>query len=127
MSQPETLGSFFRENKTLAKEYIETRLKLYRLQTIRVFAKTAGHLSWILVALFLGFLILLFGGMVMAYWLSELTGSHVKGFGITTLFLLFLFGGVVLFRKQLFVRPIIETIIRHNDEPVRENNPADQP
>ena len=42
MDQPDNLGSFFAENKTLLKEYLETRLEIYRLQSLRLFARSAG-------------------------------------------------------------------------------------
>jgi len=88
MSQPDNLGSFFAENKTLLKEYLETRLEIYRLQSLRLFARSAGYFAWILLSLFLAFLFLLFGGMMTAFWFSELFHSYFKGFGLGTLMIL---------------------------------------
>lgn len=116
MSQPENLGSFLKEGKTLLSEYVETRLDLIRLQGVRTSAKAAGQLIWILVSLFLVFLVLLLASLVLGFWLSELTGSFIKGFGYTTLIVLVLVGIIALLKDQLFVNPAIKKAISHLHE-----------
>lgn len=116
MSQPENLGSFLKEGKTLLSEYVETRLDLIRLQSVRTSAKAAGQLIWILVSLFLVFLVLLLASLVLGFWLSELTGSFIKGFGFTTLIVLVLVGIIALLKDQLFVNPAIKKAISHLHE-----------
>ncbi|HLX94052.1 MAG TPA: hypothetical protein VKR32_20355 [Puia sp.] len=120
MGQPENLGSFFQENKTLLKEYIETRLEIFRLQAIKVSSRSAGYLVWIIVSLFLLFLIAIFSGMTLGYWLSSLTGSLVEGFGLTALLMLVLFILFAIFRKKLFVGPVVRSIIRGAMEEIEE-------
>ena len=112
MGEPDNLGSFFAENKTLLKEYLETRLEIYRLQSLRVFARSAGLFVWVLLSLFLAFLFLLFGGMMLGFWFSDLFHSHVKGFGMVTLLVLLVFILLTIFRKVLFVEPVIQSIIQ---------------
>jgi hypothetical protein len=122
MPQPDNLGSFFADNKKLLKEYLETRLEIYRLQSLRLFAKSAGYLAWILLSLFLAFLFLLFRGLMVAYWFSGLFHSYVKGFGMVALLILVLFILIALFRRILFVEPVIQSIIqRSKEEPEDEN------
>lgn len=122
MSQPDNLGGFFAENKRLVKEYLETRLEIYRLQSLRLFAKSAGYLAWILLSLFLAFLFLLFGGMMVAYWFSVLFHSYVKGFGMVALLILVLFIVIALFRRVLFVEPVIQSIIQKSKEETEDEN-----
>lgn len=112
MGEPDNLGSFFAENKTLLKEYLETRLEIYRLQSLRLFARSAGLFVWVLLSLFLAFLFLLFGGMMLGFWFSDLFHSHVKGFGMVTLLVLLVFILLTIFRKALFVEPVIQSIIQ---------------
>ncbi|HXB96281.1 MAG TPA: hypothetical protein VNU70_14015 [Puia sp.] len=112
MSQPETLGSFFADNKTLLKEYLETRLEIYRLQSLKMFAKSAGLFVWLLLSLFLAFLFLLFGGMMVAFWFSGIFHSQVKGFGLVAGLLLLIFVLLAIFRKALFVEPVIQLVIQ---------------
>lgn len=114
--QPDNLGAFIAENKTLLKEYLETRMEIYRLRSLRVFAKSAGYFAWILLSLFLVFLFLLFGGMMLGFWFSDMFNSHVKGFGLVTLLILAVFVLVAIFRKALFVEPVIQSIIQRSKE-----------
>jgi FtsH-binding integral membrane protein len=121
-SQPDNLGGFIAENKKLLKEYLETRMEIYRLQSVRLVAKSAGYLVWILLSLFLAFLFLLFGGMMAAYWFSNRLHSLVKGFGMVALIILVIFILIALFRKILFVEPVIHSIIQGSKEESDEDN-----
>jgi hypothetical protein len=124
MSQPDNLGSFLSENKTILKEYVETRMEIYRLQSIKVFSRTAGYFVWIIISLFLAFLIVIFGGLMLGYWFSSMLGSYVKGFGVMTLLLIVLFVLLALLRKRLFVDPVVQSIIQRSRE--EENQPAEE-
>ena len=79
MPDHENLGSFFSENKTILKEYLETRLEIYRLQGIRMASKSIGFLVWMFLFVFLFMLVLIFTGLVLGFWLSQLTSSYVAG------------------------------------------------
>jgi hypothetical protein len=125
MNEPENLGSFFKENKSVLKEYIETRLEIFRLQAIKVSSKSAGYLVWIIVSLFLLFLVAIFSGMTLGYWLSVLTGSYVEGFGLTALLMLFLFVIIAIFRKKIFVDPVVKRIIQSALEETDEEKTGD--
>lgn len=121
MSESETFGSFLRENKSLLKEYIETRIDIYRLQSVRLFSKSAGYLIWIVISIFLFFLIVLFGGLVLGFWLSGITGSYTAGFGITTLFFVLIFVVLLAARKKLFIDPMIRNVLQKAAENEQEN------
>lgn len=116
MSEQENLGSFFKENAKLAKDYFETRMEIYRLMGIRIFAKSAGYFIWIIISLFLFFLFTVFAGVVLSLWLSNLTGSYIAGFGITTGVIVIIILLLTVLRKTLFVNPIIKTFINHAEE-----------
>jgi len=115
-NQPDNLGSFISENKAVLKEYLETRMEIYRLQSLRIFSKSAGYFAWIFISLFLAFLIVIFGGLMLGYWFSSMLGSYVKGFGVITLLLIILFVLLALFRKSLFVDPVVQSIIQRSRE-----------
>jgi len=112
MPQEENIGSFFRENKDVIKEYLETRYEIIRLKGIRTISKIAGSLAWVLVSLLLGLLVLIFGGMTLGFWLSSVFESMTAGFGVTTLFIIFLLVLLTLLRKQLFINPVMRSIIK---------------
>ncbi|MBL7745271.1 MAG: hypothetical protein JNN00_17485 [Chitinophagaceae bacterium] len=122
MPEFDSFGSFFRENKKLVKDYFDTRLDIFRLKMIRIFSKSAGYLIWILISVFLLFLFIIFLGVTTGFWLSSLTGSYTKGFGLTTLVILAVIVILALLRKVLFVNPIIRNIIhRAADDSDTEN------
>ena len=117
----ENPGNFFEENKKLVKEYFETRLEIYRLSVIKTGTGLAGHLLWVIVLLFLLSLLTIFLGMVTGFWLSGKTGSYTQGFGLTALIILFLVLVVVVFRKFLFINPLIRVIIKKTNKKNEEN------
>lgn len=119
-SQPDNLGAFFAENKTLLKEYLETRMKIYRLQSIRLFSQSAGYFAWIIISVFLAFLFLLFGGLTIGFWFSGLLHSNVKGFGLVALLILAVFTFLAIFRRALFVDPVIQSVIQRSKEEEEE-------
>jgi hypothetical protein len=114
--QQENLGSFFKENTKLAKDYFETRMEIYRLRAIRLISKSAGYLIWTIISLFLVFLFIIFLGVVVSLWLSDVTGSYIAGFSITTLAIFVLIIVLALLRKVLFVNPIIKAFINQAEE-----------
>ena len=112
MTEKETIGSFFEENKQLAKNYFNIRFEVYRLQLIRGFSKSTGYLLWIIISMILFSFLAIFAGLTIGFWLSSLTGSYVKGFGLTAMIILALIIIVALLRKMLFINPIIRNVIK---------------
>ncbi len=124
MNQPENLGAFIKTNKTLLKDYLETRMEIYRLQGVKASSKVIGYLIWLLISLFLIFLVIIFFALVLGLWLSELSGSLIMGFGLTSLILVFFVTLLVIFRKSLFVNPVVRAMISklHEEDNQEENN-----
>jgi hypothetical protein len=122
MNQRPDLGSFLRETQPLLKEYVETRFELFRLYALRLISQAAGYLTWILVSLLLFLLVLIFTGIVLGLWLSELFHSHLMGFGLTTLLLILLFILLAVFRNALFVNPVTQAIIRKTKQDWEEDD-----
>jgi len=123
MTENENFTTFLKENKTLVSDYLETRLDIYRLMLIRSFSKSAGYFIWLIISFLLLFLVIIFLGLVTGFWLSELTGSYIKGFLLATLIIAVIIFIVAMLRKVLFVNPIIRSIIRRsNEETETENN-----
>src|SRR5689334_2875080 len=125
MAGQDNLGSFIKENKSLVKDYLDTRLEIYKLKMIRLFSKSVGYFIWMIISVFLVFLFIVFAGLVTGFWLSSLTGSYVAGFGYTTLIMLVLIVVLAVFRKALFVNPIIRKAINGMTAVTRENTPGE--
>lgn len=112
MEKSPNLWEFLEENKAQINEYIELRIQLFSLQFIRKSSTIAGMLIWLMVLGAMAFLISIFAGLTLGWWLSSIFNSPVIGFGLTTLILGFITLVLVLLRKQLFIHPIIRIIIR---------------
>ncbi len=103
---------FFQKNKVLLKEYLEVRVELLRLQGIKFLSKVAGLFTWLMVILFLVFFILLFLGMMFAWWIAELTNSNIIGFACAAGVFVVLLLICVFARKPLFQKPIARMVIK---------------
>ena len=121
MSNAEDFGSFLSENRDLLKDYFETKMEVYRLRAVKTLSKTAGMVLWMIISVFLVFLVLIFIGLVLGFWFSQLFNNYVLGFGLTTLIMVVVVALLAIFRKQLFINPIIRSVINHNHEVVEEN------
>ena len=122
MSTSEDLGSFVKENKKLLSSYIDLKLEYYKLKLIRMISVAAGYSLWVIVLLFFFFLLVTFLGLVAGFWFSSMTGSFTSGFALSTLMILIFIACLSIFRKILFVNPIIRSIIRMTgDDEEKEN------
>ena len=113
VTDTENIESFFTENKNLLRNYIDVKLEMYKLKFIAYFSKSVGYIIWFIVSIFLFFLFLVFLGLLTGFWLSDLTGSYVKGFGLTAMIMLVVIIIIAGLRKTLFVNPVIRTLIRN--------------
>ena len=105
-------SEFIMENKKLLKEYADARLELFKLQGVKLLSKSLSMFIWLTIVLFFAFFILLFLGLLFAYWIAEKTGSNTIGFasaaGLFIVILLLVFS----FINVWFQTPISNTIIR---------------
>ena len=93
--------NFFGNAKKEFEAYIANRILLAKMQvTQQVSHKMASVVVITLIATIFAFA-MVFGGIMAAYYLTDLTGSLVKGFGYVAAFFLGLLLIVVLFRKKL--------------------------
>lgn len=94
-------NTFFTDAKQELEDYIQNRILLAKMQVAdKVSDKlAAGALMGILGTLFV--FALIFGGIMTAYYLTDLTGSLVKGFGYVAAFFLALAFLVLIFRKSI--------------------------
>lgn len=103
---------FFGNAKKELEAYIANRILLAKMQvTQQVSYKMASVVVITLIATIFAF-VLVFGGIMAAYYLTDLTGSLVKGFGYVAAFFLGLLIIVVLFRKKL-ASLVVDAIIKN--------------
>ncbi len=106
------LKDFIEESRGMVKDWVETQVNIQKLKMVKTSSKMAGNLIWMIVLLFLLSLFVIFLGITAGYWLSEITGSYVKGFGIVTSIIFIKIIVLVLLRKKLFIDPVMRRMIK---------------
>lgn len=108
----DNLNDFYKENKRLVADYVETRLQLLKLTSVRSLSRTFSMLILITLISFMVLFFLLFLVIAFSWFMADLLGSAAMGFlcggGV---FLIILLLGIV-FRKALFLNPLIRLFIR---------------
>jgi uncharacterized membrane protein (DUF485 family) len=118
----ETLNDFYQENRKLVTEYLETRLQLIRLMAIRTLSRTFSLFIVICLVSFMVLFFLLFLVIAFSWQMADVTGSAALGFLCGAgVFLLLLILGIV-FRKPLFLNPLIRLFIQSSANEQEEDD-----
>ena len=116
MSSSENLGDFYKENKKLVSDYIETRIELIKLGTIKTLANTLSALILVALISFMTLFFLLFVVIAFSWYMADQLGSAALGFlcggGVFITVLLF----SIIFRKALFLNPLIRIFLLASTE-----------
>lgn len=125
MPTSENLGDFYKENKKLVSEYIETRIELLKLKSIKLLAKTLSVLILISLVSFMMLFFVLFLVISFSWFMADKLGSATLGFlcggGIFLLLIIL----SVAFRKLLFLNPLIRIFLHASIQEDEEENEED--
>lgn len=111
---------YFTESKNVISNYLEARWKLTRLQMVGRLAHALGVFLAIIIAAMLGFFVILFLGLLLAYGISDWTGSFTLGFSVTALIFIILFAIVLIFRRRLIQSPMSNILIKELADEIEE-------
>ena len=118
----ENLHDFYEENRKILTEYLETRVELVKLTAVRSLSRTLAMLILISAISFMVLFFLLFLVISFSWMMADYLGSAALGFlfggGIFLLILVL----TVIFRKQLFLNPLIRLFIRTSTEDDEEDD-----
>lgn len=107
----DNLQDFYKENRKLISEYIETRIQLLRLTSVRSLSKTLSMLILLMVISLMVLLFFVFLVIAFSIYIGNQMENPVMGFlagaGIFLVVLLL----SILFRKPLFLNPLIRLFI----------------
>ena len=94
------------------EEYIKTRSRLEKLKAAEKSSVSASFFFSSIILLLVGFFILAFGGISLAFFISAYAGSMLYGFLCVTG--LFLMAGVMLYsrRRAWLETPMMNSIIK---------------
>jgi len=118
----ENLGDFYKENKKLVSEYIDTRIELIKFGAIKTLAKTLSALILVGLISFMMLFFLLFVVIAFSWYMADQLGSAALGFlcggGVFIAILLL----SIVFRKALFLNPLIRIFLHASTEEDEESS-----
>ena len=103
--------NYFEELRTKLESYIQNRILLIKLQVVEKISRLAAGMFAGLMIMILSFFVLLFISIMAAYYLAGLAGSNFIGFGIVAGFYVLLLVLIIVFRKNVIEKRIINMII----------------
>lgn len=111
MASQENYGDFYKENKKLVADYIDTRIELLKLGAIKITAKTLSALLLIALISFMVLFFVLFLVIAFSWFMADQLGSASLGFLCGGGVFLLIITVSVLFRRALFLNPLIRIFI----------------
>ena len=121
----ETFNDFYQENRKLLSEYLETRLQLLRLIAIRTLSKTFSMFIVVCLVSFMVLFFLLFLVISFSWLMADATGSAALGFLCGAGVFLVIIMLAIVFRKPLFLNPLIRLFI-HTSTQEEDEDEDDQ-
>lgn len=102
--------NFFQQYRDKLESYIEDRILLLRLRSVKKVATLIVQMvGMVFLSLLSGFIVL-FLSIMLGFFLGNLLDSYYAGFGIVTLLFILTFIFAIVFRKKL-MRKVISSII----------------
>ncbi|SFN81467.1 hypothetical protein SAMN05428949_3556 [Chitinophaga sp. YR627] len=108
----DNFSNYFNQTGKVAKEYLETRLDLIKLQAAGKLSKALGLFFSLILAFLLFFFVIVFLGMVLGFWIGEMTNSFTLGFSCSAGLFVILLGIILAFRKPLVQIPLSNMLVR---------------
>lgn len=108
----DNFSNYFNQTGKVAKEYLETRLDLIKLQAAGKLSKALGLFFSLILAFLLFFFVIVFLGMVLGFWIGEMTNSFTLGFSCSAGLFVVLLGVLLIFRKPLIQIPLSNLLIK---------------
>lgn len=109
-----------------AKKYIDTRVEYTRLYLVEKVAKVFADVVTNATVVFCFVLAFLFGTVTLALFLSDLLGSHTRGFGCVALIYLLL-AIIVYYTKDKYIeKAIINFTIRNYFNKLADKDEEDE-
>ena len=109
-----------------AKEYIDTRIEYTKLSFVEKGAKLLADLitnTTVIICFVLSFL---FASFTLALYLSDVLGSHTKGFGCVAVIYLFLSIIVLLTKDKYIEKVLVNLFIRKYFDKVADKDEDDE-
>ncbi len=105
-----------------AKEYVETKIQYTKLSYIEKASRLFADFITSAIVIFCFVLAFLFGSVTLGFYLSDVLGSHTKGFGYIAVIYLLLSTIIFLIKHRYLERLLINLFIRKYFDKVNEED-----
>jgi hypothetical protein len=112
MSDQPNKENFFEDFKQLIVEYVQKRLELTRIIVYEKISRIVALLFSGVILVFVFLFTILFLSFLSGFYFSNLFENTFYGFGIVAAFYMFTFLILLLFRKQLLEKFVINAVIK---------------
>ncbi|MBO4361355.1 MAG: phage holin family protein [Paludibacteraceae bacterium] len=106
------------------KQFASTKFDLFKVGFLEKAAKIVGLILFALVVILLLFAVISFGCLALIYAIGQALPMWASALIVVALWLLLMIG-VVVFRDQLFINPMLAAISSILFEQTENNQPAD--
>lgn len=106
------------------KQFASTKFDLFKVGFLEKAAKIVGLILFALVVILLLFAVISFGCLALIYAIGQVMPMWASALIVVALWLLLMIG-VVVFRDQLFINPMLAAISSILFEQTENNQPAD--
>ena len=103
---------FFKDTKQKLQDYMQQRILLFRLQATEKVSRIASAIITSVLITVVGLFLLVFASITAGFWLADITGSLIAGFGIVALFYFVVFLFIIIFLKKMLQNLFINKLIR---------------
>lgn len=104
--------TFFEETRSMAEDYVEDRILLFKLQASEKAAKMASRLYIVLALGLLLFIVLLIITVLAGYFLAFLTDNFLVGFGIVAIIYIILIFVLYFMHKRFLGKYVMNAVIK---------------
>lgn len=102
----------FNELISKSKDYAETSINLFKLETLEKISNFIPSLAWRIFVFVFGLTAVMFLNIALSLWLGQIIGKLYFGFLLVAFSNVLLAVIIFLFRKPLVVNPLNKLIIR---------------
>jgi membrane protein YdbS with pleckstrin-like domain len=103
---------FFKDTKQKLQQYMQQRILLFRLQATEKVSHVASAIITSVLITVVGLFLLVFASITAGFWLADITGSLIAGFGIVALFYFIVFLFIIIFLRKMLQNLFINKLIR---------------
>src|SRR4030095_11779980 len=104
--------NFFEDLKDTVIDYLQAKARLTKIQAFEKMARVLGVIFLFFVIFIFFCFVVIFTGLMLGFLLADLTNSNALGFSIVAVLFIIVLIILVVRRKSMLERPVMENIAK---------------